>query len=262
MFGMSLTLAAVLIIGGAINLSVAGLLATRRAVKSHVREGHNDIAGFLFATVGVVYAVVLGFVVITVWERFADAERAVTVEAADLVSVFRDTQDFPQPWRDQAQAALRLYATTVPQTEWKTHGTLTIHTTPDPLNAVWNVYRDVRTSTPAEADDLSHAKEHLYQFEQMRHERHLAGEGTLPAVFWGLLVLGAVVTIGFAYFFHMENVRVHAVMVAVLAGGVAALLFAIVALDHPFTGGVHVSDYPFQHALQQFNALNNGAKVP
>lgn len=259
MLGMPLNFAGIIIIGGAMLLSVLGLLATRSAVKLHLSDGHNDIAGFVFATVGVVYAVVLGFIVITVWQRFADAEIAVTNEAAALVAVFRDTQTFPQPLRDEAQAALRSYATTVPATEWPTHGTLTVHKTPDPLNAVWAVFRQVTPATSVAESDLAQAKDHLYTLELQRHETHLAAEGTVPGIFWGLLIIGGIVTTGFTYFFHMENVRIHAMMIAILAGAIAALLFGVLALDRPFTGAVHISAYPFQHALQQFNALNGGS---
>jgi uncharacterized membrane protein (UPF0182 family) len=38
---------------------------------------NNEIAGFKFATVGVIYAVLLAFAVIVVWEKFSAAESAV-----------------------------------------------------------------------------------------------------------------------------------------------------------------------------------------
>ncbi len=37
---------------------------------------NNEIAGFKFATVGVIYAVLLAFTVIVVWEKFSAAENA------------------------------------------------------------------------------------------------------------------------------------------------------------------------------------------
>lgn len=35
-----------------------------------VRQQHNDVAGFIYAVLGVVYAVLLGFVTLVVWEDF------------------------------------------------------------------------------------------------------------------------------------------------------------------------------------------------
>src|SRR5271166_4680083 len=50
---------------------------------------NNEIAGFKFATVGVIYAVLLAFAVIVVWEKFSDAETAVDQEAAASATIYR-----------------------------------------------------------------------------------------------------------------------------------------------------------------------------
>ena len=39
----------------------------RRVVGVEVLERHNEVAGFIYAVLGVVYAVLLGFAAITVW---------------------------------------------------------------------------------------------------------------------------------------------------------------------------------------------------
>jgi hypothetical protein len=254
---MSLNLVAVLMIGGCMALAVIGLLATRQPVGRQLSEGHNDIAGFLFTTVGVLYSILLAFIVFVVWQQFSSADLAVTQEAAMTVTVFRDTQRFPPADEQRAQTALRDYVKEVVTSEWASHGTLRPHTTPDPLNAVWQVYWGLPAAAQA-APWYPGALDRLHALEDLRHTRHLSGEATLPPVFWVILILGAVVTIGFTYFLHLGNIRVHAAMTAVLAAGVGAILFLLVALDRPFTGQVHVSQQPFQHALLQFDALDRG----
>jgi hypothetical protein len=47
------------------------------------------VAGFKFATVGVLYAVLLAFAVIVVWEKFAEAERTVAKEAGAVATLYR-----------------------------------------------------------------------------------------------------------------------------------------------------------------------------
>jgi hypothetical protein len=49
-------------------VAVAGLELVQRLVPSEKRQQHNDVAGFLYAVVGVVYAVLLALLVIAVWE--------------------------------------------------------------------------------------------------------------------------------------------------------------------------------------------------
>jgi hypothetical protein len=41
------------------------------------RQGHNDVAGFIYAVVGVIYAVLLALMVIAVWEDYEKARDTV-----------------------------------------------------------------------------------------------------------------------------------------------------------------------------------------
>ena len=42
----------------------------QRRLRSEVLRRHNDVAGYIFSAVGVLYAVVLGFVVVVVWQKY------------------------------------------------------------------------------------------------------------------------------------------------------------------------------------------------
>src|SRR6516162_4330822 len=43
---------------------------------------NNEVAGFIFAIIGVVYAVLLAFVVIAVWDKFSEGQTSVARESA------------------------------------------------------------------------------------------------------------------------------------------------------------------------------------
>lgn len=51
-----------------------------------------------------------------------------------------------------------------------------------------------------------------------------------------ILIIGAVVTIDFAYLFAVDNGRVHALMIASLAVLVTLLLLLLFQLEMPFQG--------------------------
>src|SRR4051812_16796775 len=61
-------------------LSMAGPLLIRRVVPLEALSTNNEVAGFKFAVVGVLYAVLLAFAVIVVWERFSQSEALVADE--------------------------------------------------------------------------------------------------------------------------------------------------------------------------------------
>jgi hypothetical protein len=56
----------VLVVGGVCLVSLAGLELVHRLVPAQSRQRHNDVAGFIYAALGVIYAVLLALVVIAV----------------------------------------------------------------------------------------------------------------------------------------------------------------------------------------------------
>ena len=70
-------LAGIVIVGGFIVTTLIMGLIVARFTSDEVRSAHNDRAGFILAVIGVVYAVLLGFVAIGVGERFDAAQTAV-----------------------------------------------------------------------------------------------------------------------------------------------------------------------------------------
>jgi H+/Cl- antiporter ClcA len=50
-------------------IAVAGLVLVQRLYSIERRKQHNDVAGFIYAVLGVAYAVLLGLMLIAVWEN-------------------------------------------------------------------------------------------------------------------------------------------------------------------------------------------------
>ena len=254
---LQLAVLGVFMIGAAALLAVLGLIAFRRMQRRRGMPHENEVGGSLYNVVGVVYGALLAFIVFAVWEHFVTADEAVISEAAALVAAYRDTEILPESPRHEAQQALRTYVTIVLRSEWTNHGRLVVHVTPDLLNSVWAIYRQVEPTTAVEAEQLAAASQHLYALELQRHLRHLSGESTtLPVVFWPLLLAGGVATVFFSYMLHQNHLRDHAVMTAVLTAVLAGVLFLIYSLNQPFTGLVQVSQQPMHHAVAQFNAID------
>ena len=245
----AVTTAAVVALAGAV--TAVGVLLIRRISRTRKVEGENETIGWMFSGIVVVGAVFLAFVVFSVYERYSALREATTQEAAQLVVVYRDTQQFVGPAKKSAQDALRKYANDVMAKEWKSHGLLLAHDTGDALNPVWTAYR----SRPG-ADPNGDMEGRLHDLEHLRHLRHLAGENSLPGGFWPLLIGGAVVTIIAALFFTMERAGVQIVLTTLLAMMLTGTLLLISALNRPFTGPVPISQRPFEHAVLNFHALD------
>ena len=92
MTGLPLWISAPIIVGGGTLLAMLGPTLVRRYVALDRLTINNEIAGFKFATVGVLYAVLLAFVIIVVWEKFSDAEANVVREAGAAENLYRLSQ--------------------------------------------------------------------------------------------------------------------------------------------------------------------------
>jgi hypothetical protein len=64
----------VLMIGGPAVYAMAGVFFCRKLLHGRVQEGHNDVCVPIFLNAGVLFAVLLGFMVIAVWESFDAAK--------------------------------------------------------------------------------------------------------------------------------------------------------------------------------------------
>ena len=77
----------ILLVGATVLFAAAGTLLARRWVSVEVLKLNNEVAGFIYGVIGVLYAVLLGFTAIIVWERFDNAQAGVDEEANALADL-------------------------------------------------------------------------------------------------------------------------------------------------------------------------------
>ena len=90
----------------------------QRLVPATIRMKYNDVAGFIYAVLGVIYAVLLARVVIAVWEDYEAARDTTDREANELAEIFWLAHQFPEPRQRQIQELTRSYARVVVEEEW------------------------------------------------------------------------------------------------------------------------------------------------
>ncbi len=241
---LPLWLSSLLVIGITTAAAMACSFWLRRVVPADRLMSNNEVAGFKFATVGVIYAVMLGFAVIVVWERFHDAEAAATQEASAVLALHRLSNGMDAAAGTVLRDRLAAYARTVIDDDWPAMagGELSPKTT----HALNDLYAAVLTNANAtrsgkDAVVLSEMFSQLDQITQARRERAVLAIGVVPGVVWLVLFLGAVLTIGFTFFFGNRNPQAQVLMTGMLSALVFLALWVIVVIDHPFTGSVSVS---------------------
>lgn len=243
----------VLLVGIPTAAAALGPVLVRRHVAFERLSTNNEVAGFKFATVGVVYAVQLAFAVLVVWEKYHDAEIAVAQEAGALASSYRLSRGFDPDGQARLRAELAQYIRTVVAHDWpamaRGGGSA------EAVRALTAVYDAALAHAPGEARGAALLDALLGQLDQVteaRRQRLERASGAVPSVVWLVLAGGGVLTIAFTFFFAAANLRAQVWMTVALALLIFTSLFVVVVIDHPFTGSVWVTAEAIEVVLADF----------
>ena len=251
----------VLTVGGVCLAALAGFELVHRLVPAVSRQRSNDVAGFIYAALGVIYAVLLALVVIAVWEEYQAADATVEQEANATAEIFWLGSRLPEPMGRHVQELATSYAREVVNQEWP----MMEKGEQPPLEHVegvpsgWTLIDEIRFTLQS-FDPRSKADEQLYangldQIEELndaRRMRLVASEEGVPGVLWSVLVFGGIAAIGFTYLFGLESTWAHRLMVVTLAAVIGLVLFTVAALGHPFEGGARIGTSAFDLILERF----------
>ena len=237
--------------------AVAGLELVQRLVPAQKRQEHNDVAGFLYAVVGIVYAVLLALLVIAVWEQYQSANETVESEASAVAEIAWLAHRLPEPERHELQEDARSYAQEVVDQEWplmeqRIEGEQGTPEGWDLVDDIRATLQEVEPSTVAEQELYAEGLDRIQRLGDARRMRFVAAEDGLPGVLWAVLVFGGVVTVGFTYLFGLRNTWAHRLMVMSLTAVIALVLFTIGVMEHPFSGGARIEPSAFELILERF----------
>jgi hypothetical protein len=232
-------------------LSVGGLIVFRKAV-SHTRlENANAVSGQVFQLAGVLYAVLVAFVVVVVWEQFGDAENATQAEASAIADLLRDSVAIPLEYRPAVQKSLVAYTEDVINDELpRMRRGEAIEEESDHMTEVWTAFLDVQPQSRNEIAFFDHDIVRLNDLSANRKLRVSTGESAVPGELWVLLIGGGVVVMAFTFLFGTRDLLVHALGVGLTAALMGFVMYLIFALEHPFVGALSVKPDPYVNVLQ------------
>jgi hypothetical protein len=239
-------LAGTLVCGGMLLLALLGLELVRRLLPDELRAAHNEIAGFLIAVVGAIYAVLLAFVALDTWNDFTAARHLVGREAALLGDLIRDAAGLPEV-AGLLRQDLLAYGEMVVTTEWPRMAGG--ESPADGLPLLDRLAATLRTHAAADHGEevfLATVVDRLNQLYDARRERVLAVKQGLEPFVWTVLLLGTGIVLGFSFLFGPRTRAVHRLLCSLLSLSIALVFVLIVAADRPFHGRPRIAPEPFK----------------
>jgi hypothetical protein len=213
------------------------------------RRPHNDLIGWQLSVLGTTYAVIVGFMLYTVWIDFGAADLNADAEANSLVNVYRLSDGLPADQGAQLRTLARAYGDAVVDHEWAEMAANIMPTdTGEISRQMWQTLVTTKGASPVEITAEDHALYELSALAGYRRIRLVQSATRLPTVLWFVLLIGGAVTVASTCMFGASNGGLHVIQVGAFALLISLVLVAIADINRPYQGSVHVGDLAFRRA--------------
>jgi hypothetical protein len=240
-------------------LATGGLVLFRRSFSHEKLHESREVAGYLLAIVGTMYAVLLGLVVVEALAKFQEARNNVQSEANSLADVFLLSERFPPEKEKEIKALCAHYAQRVVDVEWPEMDDCQVDM--ESRRTAIKLMRSVQSlepKTPAEQGMYPLAVQQVCQLWDCRRTRMNTAQNGVPFEEWMVLLFGGTVTVVFTYFFALKNFALQATMTAMVAILISLNLLLVLWFGYPFSGDRKVHPDAFQLDQRVFeNQLGN-----
>jgi hypothetical protein len=244
------------VVGLVLGIVLLGVWAVRRFVPS-TRDGFDaEVSSQMMGVVASLFGLLLAFVVVIEFQTFSSAGDNVQTEADDLGAIVRDSYAFGSAG-GPIRKAIGDYAHIVVDDEWPLMRNGEESTAAwirlDGIFTAMQAYKPVSTSEVAFYED---SVRHLNSVLEARSNRLDSSESSdLPALIAALIIVGAVVILGYATLVGSKSSAFHAIGAGAIAVIIGFALVVLVALQFPFSGGLAIDSQPFREgALAPFFA--------
>jgi len=241
-------------------LSLVGLFLTRRFLLPHFRyhDGVNDAVSGTVQAIGVFYGITVGLIAVGVWNTNSNAGELVSKEAAAIGTLHLDLGGYPSPLREDLRQKLKDYTVFLIDVAWpeQTKGRIGNSGTKilDEFQAKLYSFEPTSPGSVAIHQEVLHAYNNLVEYRRLRID---AVSNSLSHLMWFVIWVGAIISIGVAYLYRIEDAKLHAILILLMAGFLAIVLFMIVINDRPFYGAVSISPEPYQLILDRVLNVSN-----
>ena len=237
-------------------LAVAAMLLTRHFAPEGGLLGSMESADGIFAAAGAGLAVLLAFVIFTVFESYSNGRNATGEEAVAVQQMYSTAAFFPAQADDLRGEAV-CYARSVIHEEWPAMQ----HNRESSVTQGWVDALDRTILEPhVVSNGQGAALEHWLQLSQDRTEarrtRLAEGKSFVPPFVWFVLIMITVIVVAYQCLFADPKATAlgQAVAMSAMAGTLFAALTLIWVLDRPFNNrGAEVTPSRMEASLAIMN---------
>jgi hypothetical protein len=218
------------------------LVVTRLAVNARAKAFKAVSPGML-PPLGILFALLVGFIAVEVWSNFDKAKGAVASEAGALRAVVLLAENFPEEQKTRIHALVDRHIDEAVNREWPTMARHRASLSTMRANALIEMLHTVLTLKPADDSQRAAQPEMMEAIEaalDARRQRIVVSQSSVGRVKWAGILLQGLCTLIAIAMVHSDNRLACAIALTLFATGIALSLLLIGAYSRPFTGEISV----------------------
>jgi hypothetical protein len=234
--------------------SLISLTLVRRYIPLDFRYRENTAIVSCSALLGIIYAVLIGFIILYQLGAFEKAGSAENLEGSTLHAIYHNASLLPQPQNSNLQTMVTDYTKNTLDNEWPA---LNVGNKIGPqgrllIEKMIKEVQSIKDSSGNLNNTINNIQQEMSVLFKLHHERTATVHTVLNGHIWLVLLLGTFFTLGINYFLGMEF-RLHVFRIFLIALIMTNLLYLIVGLDRPYQGDFAVQPDTIQALLDEKN---------
>ncbi len=222
-----------------LSISLISVATVRRYIPLDFRYEENTAIVSCSALLGIIYAVLIGFIILYQFGSFDKAEKAENTEGTMLHSIYHNAALLPAPHNSNLQSLVKTYTNNTLDNEWPALN-VGQKISPKGKNLIEDMIKEIQSINFASLNGntinlLNDIQQEISQLFKTHHQRTAVVYTTLNGHVWFVLLLGTIFTLGINFFLGMEF-RLHIFCISLIATVMAMLIYLIVGLDRPYQG--------------------------
>lgn len=235
---------------------MALLTAAIYVVVMRLAEGERGVALAAFSPgmlspMGILFALIVGFLAVGVWGNVDRAGEAVAEEASALRSVVILSDDLPSPLGVRMRALVRRHIESAVNEEWPAMEEQRANLSAVPTALADALRLAIRFDPRGEGQAVLQRElvDSIEDALDARRQRIIVSESSINAVKWGGLLALAVLVLCAIAVVHSGNRTTARISLGVFAAAVAVVITMLASQDQPFSGQLGLSPDVLEQVL-------------
>ncbi len=237
-----------------VSISLAALLIVRKYIALEFRYKENTAIVSCSALLGIIYAVLVGFIILYQFGSFDKAEKSENTEGVLLHSIYHNSKLLSAPHNTNLQTLVIAYAKNAVDYEWPALNAS------KKINAngriiIENMVKEIQSINAVSLNKISinlitDLQQEIGQLFKEHHQRTAIILTILNGHTWFVILLATLFTFGINFFLGMEF-RLHIFCLALIATILSSIIYLIVGLDRPYQGDFAVHPDTIETVLEE-----------